>query len=126
MTMKRLNGLAVVGAAVTGSLITSALFHLAPNAVAQSSPNKVLAQSEVVAEAPTDVIDLEVVTCRDLLRSEGEDRANTLVFMHGYINGQNANLKIDGPAIADTTNQIVDACIDDADKQLLAVFTEYR
>ncbi len=77
-------------------------------------------------EANEDVIDLQGVTCREILKSEGEDRTNTLIFMHGYISGQKGETTINAPVLADVTNQILDTCIDNPEQTLLSVFEDNR
>ena len=74
----------------------------------------------------SDVVDLQTVTCRDLLASDGEDRKDLLVFMHGYMSGATGTMTVDGSVIAETTDSIVDACIDNPERQLLSVFEEVR
>ena len=73
-----------------------------------------------------DVVDLQTLTCRDLLKSEGEDRANLIIFMHAFINGKTNNTMIDAPLLAEATNTIVDTCIDNPDSALLGVFEQNR
>ena len=74
----------------------------------------------------SDVVDLQTLTCRDLLKSEGEDRANLIIYMHAFINGKTNNTKIDAPLLAEATNTIVDTCIDNPDSALLRVFEQNR
>ncbi len=74
----------------------------------------------------SDVVDLQTLTCRDLLKSEGEDRANLIIFMHAFINGKTNNPTIDAPLLAEATNTIVDTCIDNPDSALLGVFEQNR
>ncbi len=73
-------------------------------------------------EEQDDIVDLKTVTCRDLLKTDGEDRTNTFVFMYGYINGTKGDLTINGPALADASEKILDACIDSPDSTILSVF----
>ena len=78
------------------------------------------------AESSEDIVDLQTMTCREILKSEGEDRANTLIFMHGYINGKKGQTTINAPVLADVTNQIFDTCIDNPEQTLLSVFEASR
>lgn len=69
-----------------------------------------------------DVIDLKTVTCRELLKTDDEDRSNTFVFLNGYINGTKGDLTINGPALADSVDKILDACIDSPSSTVISVF----
>ncbi len=93
-----------------------AVSGLSTSAQAQSSPNT----------DESDVVDIRTLTCRELLKSEGENRANLVIFMHGFINGKTDNPKIDAPVLAEATNAIVDACINNPESQLLGVFEQNR
>ncbi|MDJ0634938.1 MAG: HdeA/HdeB family chaperone [Xenococcaceae cyanobacterium MO_188.B29] len=93
-----------------------AISGFSPSAQAQSSPNT----------DESDMVDLQTLTCRDLLKSEGDNRANLVIFMHAFINGKNNNTTIDAPALAEATDAIVDTCIDNPDSALLGVFEQNR
>ena len=80
-------------------------------------------QSEVESE---DVTSLDATTCREILQYSGENRANTLIFMHGYINGKKGEIMIDAPALANATEQVINTCIDNPDRSLLSVMEEAR
>ena len=77
-------------------------------------------------EAESELIDLQTMTCREMLKSEGEDRANTLIFMHGYISGKKGETTINAPILSDVTARILDTCIDNPEQTLLTVFEETR
>lgn len=82
-----------------------------------------LAQAQPTSgDAQDDVVDLKTVTCRDLLKTDGEDRTNTFVFIYGYINGTKGDLTINGSALAEASDKILDACIDSPDSTVLSVF----
>ncbi len=70
--MKKLSWLFIFGVIAFGSLTTMTN--------AQSRVNE-------------DSIDLEMITCRELLKSEGANRANLIIFMHGYISGKKMIVK---------------------------------
>ena len=106
--MKKFSWLFLFGAIAISGFSTSAQ--------AQPSPNT----------DESDVIDLQTLTCRELLKSEGENRANLIIFMHAFINGKTNNTKIDAPVLAEATDKIVDTCIDNPDSQLLGVFEQNR
>ena len=73
-----------------------------------------------------DVIDLETLDCRTLLKSEGEDRSNIMIFMHGYMSGKNAETVVDAPALISISDQVLEACIDSPESPVMDVFDEYR
>ena len=73
-----------------------------------------------------DVFDLKTVTCRDMLKTEGEEQSYLLILLHGYISGQNSDTIIDGPVLTVATDNIMDACIDNPESPLLSVFETYR
>ena len=77
-------------------------------------------------EAEDDIIDLQTMTCREMLKSDGEDRANILVFMHGYIGGKKEETTVNVSVLSDATEQILDTCIDNPEQTVLSVFEESR
>ncbi|MGB5631681.1 MAG: HdeA/HdeB family chaperone [Waterburya sp.] len=77
-------------------------------------------------EPTEDIIELQTMTCREVLKSDGEDRANTLIFMHGYISGKQGDATINPPMLADVTDQILDTCINNPEQTLLSVFEASR
>ena len=84
----------------------SLVFLLSTIAVASISfPAKTQeTQSDVETE---DIVSLEATTCREILQYSGENRANSLIFMHGYINGKKGEIMIDAPALANATEQVI-------------------
>ena len=84
-------------------------------------------QTETEAsEQGEDIIDLQTMTCREMLKSEYEDRANTLIFMHGYLSGKKGETTVNASVLADVTDRILDTCIDNPEETLLSVFEESR
>ena len=73
-----------------------------------------------------DVVSLDATTCRELLQFSGENRANSLIFMHGYINGKKGEVMIDAPALANATDRVINTCIDNPDRSVLSVMEEAR
>ncbi len=55
----------------------------------------------------SDVVDLQRLTCRELLKSEGQNRTNLVIFLHGFMNGKAGDMTINAPALAEATNAIV-------------------
>lgn len=99
---------------------SSSLIVLGAIALASfSSPIRAQPTTETATE---DVISLSGLTCRDLLKAEGDDRSNLMIFMHGYISGKTGNMSINGPVLAAISQRIIDACIDQPEQKLLSVF----
>lgn len=108
--MKKFSWILLFGAIATASLSTPAW-----------------TQTEAEAEeASEDLIELQTMTCREMLKSEYKDRSNTLVFMHGYISGKKGETTVDAPALAEVTDRVLDTCIDNPERALLSVFEESR
>lgn len=106
MMFKKFSWLILLGAIATGGF--------AINAQAQS------------ASEESGTVNLQAMTCRELLKSEGDNRANLLIFMHGFINGKQGITTVDASALASATDKIIDSCIDSPDSNLLAVFEQNR
>ncbi|BAU65348.1 hypothetical protein STA3757_27300 [Stanieria sp. NIES-3757] len=77
-----------------------------------------------VDEQGEDIIELQTMTCREVLKSDGQDRNNIMVFMHGYITGKKGETSVNVPVLADGTERILDTCIDNPERTLLSVFEE--
>ena len=114
--MKTFGWLLLFGAISVGGLSTVALAQSAPEAEEKTAP-----EAEEL-----EVVDLTVVTCKDLLRADGEERDNLLVFMHGYMNGKAGDATINAPVLAEATDKIIDTCISTPDKTLITAFEESR
>ena len=71
-------------------------------------------------------VDLTTLDCRTFLQMEGENRNNTLLFLHGYVSGQAKQAKIDLGPISESTDRIINECIDKPSENLLAVFSKNR
>lgn len=108
--MKRFNWILLFGAIAASCLSTPAWTQTEPE----------------VEEASEDVIELQTMTCREVLKSDGEDRDNIMIFMHGYISGKKGETTVDAPVLADVTSQILDTCIDNPNQTLFSVFEASR
>ena len=71
-------------------------------------------------------VDLTTLDCRTFLQMEGDNRNNTLLFLHGYVSGQAKQTKIELAPISESTDRIINQCIDKPSDNLLAVFTRNR
>ena len=86
-----------------------------------------LSSPAVSQRAPVmSTVDLTTLDCRTFLQMEGENRNNTLLFLHGYVSGQAKQTKIDLGPISESTDRIVNECIDKPSENLLAVFIRNR
>lgn len=106
--MKKFGWLILFGAISVGGLI-----------------NPVQAQSSQEAD-DTDMVDLQNLACRELLRAEGEQRGNLMIFMHGFMSGKKGEMTIDAPTLAEASNTIIETCIDNPDSKLMNVFEQNR
>lgn len=71
-------------------------------------------------------VDLMALDCRTFLQMEGENRDNTVLFLHGYVSGQAKQTKIELAPISEATDRIINQCIDKPSDNLLSVFTRNR
>jgi hypothetical protein len=78
--------------------------------------------TEPAAKSPA----LNELDCRTLLRLDGDERAFTLLYLHGFVSGKNNQLMLSTDALATATDRIVDHCIDKPGDKLLAVFEQVR
>lgn len=74
----------------------------------------------------TDIINLQELTCKELLESSGDERTNLIIFIHGYFQGKAENTTINAPVLASSTNKIIETCIENSEQNLLAVFEANR
>lgn len=83
-------------------------------------------RSQSEAANSEDIPSLTAMTCRQLLKSSGEERTNSLIFMHGYISGKKGETQIDAPALTNVTEQAIDTCIDNPERSAFEVLEEVR
>ena len=69
---------------------------------------------------------LDELDCRTLLRLGGEERAYTLLYMHGFVSGKTGQTTLPTQELAQATDRIVDHCIDRPGDKLLPVFEKAR
>ncbi|MGH8069305.1 MAG: HdeA/HdeB family chaperone [Candidatus Entotheonellia bacterium] len=72
------------------------------------------------------VVDLNTLDCRTLLKMTGDERDATVSFYHGIITGVNKEMSVNVPALAETTDKVIDHCIDNPKDILLKVFQDER
>jgi hypothetical protein len=69
---------------------------------------------------------LNDMDCRTLLRLGGEERAFTILYMHGFISGKTNQLLLPADELAAATDRVIDHCIDKPNDKLLPVFEQAR
>lgn len=69
---------------------------------------------------------IDKVTCRDVLKMDGEERAYTFVFFHGYVSGKRNTVAFDADALSTATDKVEDFCIDNPKELLLVAFEKSR
>jgi hypothetical protein len=97
--------------------------------LAIGTPQAVVAQTKAAAPATAGATKqpaLNDLDCRTLLRLSGDERAFTILYMHGFISGKTNQLLLPADELAATTDKIIDHCIDKPNDKLLAVFEQYR
>lgn len=88
----------------------------------QSSILKSLAQEN----SEDTKVELNKISCRELLKMPGKDKELTLVFFHGLMTAKNNQMIIDRIALREATDKITDDCIDNPNLMLMTVFDKYR
>ncbi|MGK7880846.1 MAG: HdeA/HdeB family chaperone [Crocosphaera sp.] len=76
-------------------------------------------------EAEDTKVELNKISCRELLKMPGKDRQLTLVFFHGLMAAKNDQMIIDRVALREATNKVTDYCIDNPNSMLMTAFDEY-
>ncbi len=77
-------------------------------------------------EDDSNIIKLETLDCRYLLKLHSEDKASTMVYFHGFMGGKNNELTVDVERLDGVSEKIIDHCIDSPNDSLLRVFEQYR
>lgn len=101
--------------------VTTAALLLALGANAPSA----LAQAKAAPTAPKSPA-LNELDCRTFLKLDGDERAFTLVYYHGFISGRLNQMELPVDAMAAATDRVVDHCIDKPGDKVLAVFEQAR
>jgi hypothetical protein len=69
---------------------------------------------------------LNELDCRTLLRLSGDERAYTLVYLHGFVSGRTNQLLLPTAEMAEATDRIIDHCIDKPGDKVLPAFEQVR
>ncbi len=97
--------------------------------IASGVPHAIVAQTK--AAAPTTAATskqpaLNDMDCRTLRRLGGDERAFTLLYMHGFISGKTNLMLLPTDELAAATDRAIDRCIDKPNDKLLQVFERAR
>lgn len=71
-------------------------------------------------------VELNQISCRELLKMPGKDKELTLIFFHGLMTAKKNQMVIDRIALREATDKITDYCINNPDSMLMTAFEEYR
>lgn len=71
-------------------------------------------------------VNIDQVSCREMLKMTSDERDFTMIFLHGFMSGKKGQIEFDGPALTEATDQVLDACIGSPDDSLLSVFEKVR
>ena len=85
-----------------------------------------IASVAMAQDAAKPVIDLTTLDCRTLLKLDGDERQDVIMFYHGYISGQKSETVADVDKLAQATDKVVDQCISKPDEALLTAFSSNR
>ena len=72
------------------------------------------------------VVDLNTLDCRTLLKATEDARDAIVSFYHGMITGMTKEMSVNIPALAETTDKVIEHCIDNPKDILLKVFQDKR
>ncbi len=78
------------------------------------------------AAAPQKSPALNELDCRTLLKLDGDERAYTLLFYHGFVSGRLNQMELPIDVMAAATDKIIDHCIDKPADKVLSVFEQVR
>ncbi|MDJ0843742.1 HdeA/HdeB family chaperone [Crocosphaera sp.] len=89
--------------------------------------NPALNLASFAQEKPEETkVELNKISCRELLKMPGKDKELTLVFFHGLMTAKNEQMVVDRIALREATNKITDYCIDNPSSMLMTAFDRYR
>ncbi|ACB51911.1 unknown [Crocosphaera subtropica ATCC 51142] len=71
-------------------------------------------------------VELNQISCRELLKMPGKDKELTFIFFHGFMTAKKNQMVIDRIALREATDKITDYCINNPDSMLMTAFEEYR
>lgn len=66
--------------------------------------------------------DMSDYLCKDVMRLSGDDRENTLAFVHGYRLGKKNTTQFDVAELTELTDKFIEHCLDNPNDKALAAF----
>jgi len=70
-------------------------------------------------------VEIEKVTCKDLLLMY-DDQEATLVFFHGFLSGKKGEMIYKDQELTEATDKILEHCVDNPAVSVLSVFEKFR
>ena len=65
---------------------------------------------------------IDQVSCKDIMRTSGEDRVIALALLHGYLMGKRGVTTIDAVAMGQASDQFIEFCLDHPEDGALSTF----
>jgi hypothetical protein len=65
---------------------------------------------------------IDEVTCKDIMRTSGEDRVIALALLHGYFLGKKGMTTMDAEAMGQVSDEFIEYCLDHPGDPALASF----
>jgi hypothetical protein len=81
-----------------------------------------LATASASSSEPVAPKDLGGYTCKEIMRLSGEDRDIAVALAHGYVMGKKNTTLFETDAMARTTDNFINDCLDHPTENALAVF----
>ena len=90
--------------------------------IAATSAMLLFGGSTAFAEEETSPNDMNDYLCKDVMRLYGEDRENTLAFVHGYRLGKKNTTQFQVDDLTELTDKFIEHCLDNPNDKALAAF----
>jgi len=74
------------------------------------------------AAESNEMMRIDEVSCKDIMRTSGENRVTALAILHGYMLGKRGVTTIDAQAMGQTSDQFIEHCLDHPDDAALSSF----
>jgi hypothetical protein len=90
--------------------------------IAATSAMLLFSGATTFAEEETSPNDMNDYLCKDVMRLSGDDRENTLAFVHGYRLGKKGTTQFDVGELTVLTDKFIEHCLDNPNDKALAAF----